>query len=301
MIAANSMELPLPPVADFHVVTEDSFSPKDLCENCLVIGDCIKAMRKFPDSCVQSIVTSPPYWSLRDYGIEGQIGLDESMYDYIGSLAQLFDETRRILREDGTLWLNIGDSYTSGNRKWRAPDRKNPARAMNRRPATPEGLKPKDLIGLPWRLAFALQEQGWYLRSEVIWRKPNAQPESVRDRPTVDHEQVFLFSKSEKYKYNVAAVQGPNGRRLRTVWDIKTKAVTETKGHFATFPEELVERCLLLTSDKGDLVLDPFMGSGTTALVAGKLRRRFAGAELNPEYVEISRQRLSAAGFQERI
>lgn len=283
----------------FRIEDVSVFTPADMADNCLIVGDCIRAMGRLPDGCVQTIVTSPPYWSLRDYGIEGQIGLDESLYDYVDSLASLFDEARRVLRADGTLWLNIGDSYTSGNRKWRAPDRKNPARAMDRRPTTPEGLKPKDLIGVPWRIAFALQERGWYLRSEVIWRKPNAQPESVRDRPTVDHEQVFLFSKEERYKYDVHAVTGPNGRRLRTVWDIRTKANPAAKGHFATFPEELAERCLLLTSDRGDLVMDPFMGSGTTAVVAGRNGRRFIGSELNPEYMGICRNRLLGAGFRE--
>lgn len=283
----------------FCIKNESIFSKTDLNNNCLIVGNCIEALKKIPDECVQTIVTSPPYWSLRDYGIEGQIGLDESLSDYVNSLASLFDEAKRILKPNGTFWLNIGDSYTSGNRKWRAPDRKNPARAMGRRPATPEGLKPKDLIGVPWRIAFALQERGWFLRSEVIWHKPNAQPESVRDRPTNDHEQIFLFSKEKQYKYNVDAVTGPNGRRLRTVWDIKTKANPAAKGHFATFPEELVERCLLLTSDAGDLVLDPFMGSGTTAAVAGKTGRRFLGSELNPEYMDICRNRLINAGFHE--
>jgi len=234
---------------------------------------------------------------LRDYGIDGQIGLEESVYSFIDHLADIFDQVYRVLAPNGTLWLNIGDSYTSGNRGWRAPDKKNPARAMSLRPPTPEGLKDKDLIGVPWRLAFALQEHGWYLRSEIIWRKPNAQPESVRDRPTRDHEQLFLFSRSERYKYNVDAVKGPNDRRLRTVWDINTRPSRATSGHFATFPDELVERCLRITSDQNDVVLDPFLGSGTTALVAGQLNRRFLGVELNPDYLEMSRNRLIDDGF----
>jgi len=170
---------------------------------------------------------------------------------------------------------------------------------MDLRPTTPEGLKDKDLIGIPWRLAFALQERGWYLRSEVIWRKPNAQPESVKDRPTRDHEQVFLFSKSERYKYDVAAVKGPNDRRLRTVWDIKTRPNRATSGHFATYPIELAERCIRITSGIGDLVLDPFLGSGTTSLAAGILGRHFFGIELNPEYVDMSRIRLGEEGFKD--
>lgn len=168
---------------------------------------------------------------------------------------------------------------------------------MSMRPPTPEGLKDKNLIGVPWRIAFELQRRGRYLRSEVIWRKPNCQPESVKDRPTREHEQVFLFSKSERYYYDVKAVTGPNGRRLRTVWDINTKPNKLAKGHFATFPYELVERCVRITSKEGDLVLDPFMGSGTTALVALDTSRRFLGVELNPAYVEMTRARLLEEGY----
>lgn len=259
-------------------------------------GDARKILGDMAPASVQTVITSPPYWSLRDYDVEGQIGLNESLYDYVDSLANVFDQVRDVLRDDGTLWLNIGDVYTSGNRKWRAPDRKNPHRAMSLRPPTPEGLKDKDLIGVPWRIAFKLQERGWYLRSEVIWRKPNAQPESVRDRPTREHEQVFLFSKSERYKYDVDAVKGPNGRRLRTVWDIRTKANKEAAGHFATFPDELVERCMRITSEEGDVVLDPFLGSGTVAAVALREGRRFAGIELNPDYVDMSCRRVLGAG-----
>lgn len=250
-----------------------------------------------PTESVQTVVTSPPYWSLRDYYIEGQIGLEESVYGFINTLADLFDQVHRVLKKDGTLWLNIGDSYTSGNRTWRAPDKKNRARAMALRPPTPEGLKDKDLIGVPWRLAFALQDRGWYLRSEIIWRKPNAQPESVRDRPTRDHEQVFLLSKSERYKYDVGAVTGPNDRRLRTVWDIKTQPNRAASGHFATYPAELAETCIKIASEPSDVILDPFLGSGTTALAAGQLGRKFIGIELNPDYLTMSRNRLKQEGF----
>lgn len=264
--------------------------------NLLVQGDALSVLANMPADTVQTVITSPPYWSLRDYGIEGQIGLNETVYAYIDALADLFDQVFRVLRNDGTLWLNIGDAYTSGNRGWRAPDKKNRGRAMSLRPPTPEGLKDKDLIGIPWRLAFALQDRGWYLRSEIIWQKPNAQPESVRDRPTRSHEQLFLLSKSEHYYYDVEAVRGPNDRRLRDVWDIKTRAVRSTSGHFATFPEELVERCLRIGSKPGDLVLDPFLGSGTTAISASTLGRRFWGVELNPDFLLMSRDRLSEAG-----
>lgn len=261
-------------------------------------GDVRKTLELLDDQSVQCVVTSPPYWSLRDYGIDGQIGLTESMYSYIEELNAVFLQVKRVLRDDGTLWLNIGDSYTSGNRGWRAPDKKNPARAMSKRPKTPAGLKEKELIGLPWRLAFALQESGWYLRSEIIWQKPNAQPESVRDRVTREHEQLFLLSKSPKYKYDVEAVKGPNGRRLRDVWTIKTRPNPYARGHFATFPEELVERCLKIATSEDDVVLDPFLGSGTTAAVASKLGRKFVGTELNPDYIEIANTRLQHLGLK---
>jgi DNA modification methylase len=223
--------------------------------------------------------------------------LEKSVEEFIKALTCVFDQVRRVLRADGTLWLNVGDSYTSGGRTWRAPDKKNRARAMNVRPPTPDGLKPKDLIGVPWRLAFALQAAGWYLRADVIWNKPNCQPESVADRPTRSHEYMFLFSKSERYRYDVKAVPGPNGRRLRTVWDIKTRAVPEASGHFATFPPALVEPCILSGSSEGDLVLDPFIGSGTTALVASATNRRFFGVELHPEYLALARERLTRNGL----
>jgi site-specific DNA-methyltransferase (adenine-specific) len=260
----------------------------------IIQGDAHRILSAMPDGIVQTAVTSPPYWSLRDYGIDGQLGLEDSVHDFIAALAALFDDVRRVLADDGTLWLNIGDSYTSGNRAWRAPDRKNRARAMEVRPPTPEGLKPKDLIGVPWRLAFALQSRGWYLRSDLVWNKPNAQPESVGDRPTRSHEYLFLLSKSQRYRYDVNAVRGPNGRRLRSVWDINTQPSRESSGHFATFPESLAQRCILLGSRPGDLVLDPFLGSGTTALAALREGRRFVGCELNPEYVAMAARRLAS-------
>jgi DNA modification methylase len=257
----------------------------------LVTGDGREVLKHVPADCVRCCVTSPPYWSLRDYHIPGQIGLENQLDEYIASLVAVFEEVRRVLTPDGTLWLNIGDSYTSGGRTWRAPDKKNPVRAMNVRPPTPDGLKPKDLIGVPWRLAFALQAAGWYLRADIVWNKPNCQPESVKDRPTRSHEMLFLFSKSEQYHYDPSAVRGPNGRNLRTVWDIPTQPYKEA--HFAVFPPALIEPCLALGSEPGDLVLDPFLGSGTTAEVALKMGRRFLGIELNPEYVEIARRRLA--------
>jgi len=284
-----------------HVVPSNGTSPayyapfvrSDAEDSAILIGDSAEILRVLPDGLFQTCVTSPPYWSLRDYSAAGQIGLDMSLQDYLARLVDVFEEVRRVLREDGTLWLNIGDSYTSGGRTWRAPDKKNPVRAMQIRPPTPDGLKPKDLIGVPWRLAIALQEAGWFLRTDIVWNKPNCQPESVKDRPTRCHEYVFLFSKSERYYYDAHAQRGPNDRNLRTVWDINTQAFPDA--HFATFPTTLVERCLTLSSRPRDLVLDPFLGSGTTGQVALEMQRRFVGVELNPDYAEIARRRLNGA------
>lgn len=263
----------------------------------LVCGRAEDGLDLLPDRCVQTVVTSPPYWSLRDYDVDDQIGRNDALTDYIKSIVTTFDKVRRVLGDDGTVWLNVGDSYTSGNRRYRAADRKNRARAMKVRPATPEGLKPKDLIGVPWRLAFALQDAGWWLRSEVIWHKPNAHPESVRDRPTKAHETVFLLSKNKDYAYDVDAVRGPNGRRLRTVWDINTEPRRRddcgVEDHPAVMPLTLAAQCVTITSKPGDVVLDPYAGSGTTLLVARALERRWAGIELNPAFVDLIERRLA--------
>jgi site-specific DNA-methyltransferase (adenine-specific) len=259
-------------------------------ESAIFTGNSLDLLKGFPDNWFQTCVTSPPYWSLRDYAIHGQVGLENSLEDYIRKLVEVFEEVRRVLKNDGTFWLNIGDSYTSGGRTWRAPDKKNAGRAMSIRPPTPQGLKPKDLIGVPWRIAFALQNAGWFLRADIIWNKPNCQPESVKDRPTRSHEYLFLFSKSEHYAYDNQSVRGANNRNLRTVWDIHTQPLPEA--HFATYPPALIEPCILLGSREGEVVLDPFAGSGTTGLVALGKKRPFVGIELNPEYVDISKRRL---------
>ena len=266
-----------------------------LDESQIILGDALDELPKLGADRFRCCVTSPPYWGLRDYAVDGQIGAEEDLFVYIDRLVDVFREVRRVLTDDGTLWLNIGDSYTSGNRRWRATDKKNPARAMSYRPPTPEGLKPKDLIGVPWRLALALQDDGWYLRSDIIWHKPNTQPESVKDRPTRAHEYLFLFSKSEKYHYDHAAIQEPaigeeGWRNRRTVWSINTEAFPEA--HFATFPSALVAPCILAGSATGDSVLDPFFGSGTVGAVSVNHQRKFVGIELNPEYVEIAERRL---------
>ena len=217
------------------------------------------------------------------------------MQDYLADIVATFDELKRVLRNDGTVWLNAGDVYTSGNRRYRAPDKKNRARAMHVRPPTPKGLKPKDLIGVPWRLAPMLQEVGWWVRSEVIWHKPNTHPESVCDRPTKAHETVFLLSKSQNYYYDVDAVRGPNGRRLRTVWDISTEPIKRENGnaddHPAMMPMSLARRCVSITSQEDSVVLDPYAGSGTTLLAAQELGRRWVGIELNPAFVDLIERR----------
>ena len=268
--------------------------PRNLCE--VLVGDARNILKGFPDQIFRCAVTSPPYWGLRDYGIQGQIGAEESVEHYIADLVLLFAEVRRVLADDGTLWLNIGDSYTSGGRTWRDDDAKNKGRGMSYRAPTPEGLKPKDLIGVPWKLAFALQADGWYLRTDIVWNKPNCQPESVKDRPTRSHEFVFLFSKSERYYYDWEAIAEPalarnqRAKNRRTVWNINTEPYPGS--HFAVFPRALARMCVLAGSKAGDRVLDPFFGSGTTGVVCNELGRQSTGIELKPEYAELARERL---------
>lgn len=262
----------------------------------IVVGDVRKVLRGFPECLFQTCITSPPYWGLRDYGVEGQIGAETDIRDYIKDLVAVFREVRRVLADDGTFWLNIGDSYTSGGRTWRGDDVKNKGRGMSYRAPTPEGLKPKDLIGVPWRLAFALQEDGWFLRTDIIWNKPNCQPESVKDRPTRSHEYVFLFTKNEKYFYDHEAVKEPTldrkqgSKNRRTVWNINTEPYAGS--HFAVYPKQLVRLCVQAGSKPGDRVLDPFFGSGTTGVVCNELNRQCTGVELNEGYADLARRRL---------
>jgi site-specific DNA-methyltransferase (cytosine-N4-specific) len=275
---------------DMHTTKIVRPSTITLSDSTIFEGDALAVLERLPSSSVQCIVTSPPYWGLRDYNIPDQIGLEPTLPQFINRLRTIFGEARRVLRDDGVLWLNIGDGYTSGNRGWRAPDKKNPARAMSVRPDTPVGMKPKDLHGIPWRLAFALQDDGWYLRADVIWNKPNAMPESVKDRPTRAHEYLFMLTKAERYFYDRDAVVEPNGRNLRSVWNINTQSFAGA--HFATFPPRLVEPCIKASTRPGDFVLDPFFGSGTVGLAAKSLGRRYAGIELHPEYVALAIERL---------
>ena len=280
-----------------RIDTKDPSPAVTLDQSVLVCGCASEAMELVPDRSVQTVVTSPPYWSLRDYEVDRQIGRDDPLNEYLTRIVEVFEKLRRVLTDDGTVWLNVGDAYTSGNRRYRAPDKKNRARAMAVRPVTPEGLKPKDLIGLPWRLAFALQDAGWWLRSEVVWYKPNAHPESVRDRPTKAHETVFLLAKSQDYYYDIDSVRGPNRRRLRTVWDIPTEPQRRNgvdDDHPAMMPMTLARRCVAITSRPHDVVFDPYAGSGTTLLAARDLGRKWVGVELNPTFVDLIERRIGA-------
>ena len=287
----------------------------------LRIGDCLESLRAMPDASAQTCVTSPPYFGLRDYGHEGQIGLEETPDAYVAKLVEVFREVRRVLRDDGTLWLNLGDSYAA-NRGYQVPDSKHCDVGNTRGMRAEEiGLKPKDLIGIPWRVAFALQADGWYLRQDIIWHKPNPMPESVRDRCTKAHEYVFLLTKSPRYYYDQQAIAEPaavvggracgskndasrndhdttgtvrgNGetRNRRSVWNIATQPFDGA--HFATMPPGLAEPCILAGCPKGGTVLDPFGGAGTTGLVAARHGRHAILCELNPEYAQLAGQRIS--------
>jgi site-specific DNA-methyltransferase (cytosine-N4-specific) len=274
----------------------DSNSIFEVGKTNIIQGDSRIILKHIPDNIFQSCITSPPYWGLRDYGVENQIGAEQDLFNYINDLVCVFREVRRTLKNNGSLWLNIGDSYTSGNRTWRDIDKKNPGRAMSYRPPTPKGLKSKDLIGVPWKLAFALQEDGWYLRSDIIWNKPNCQPESVKDRPTRSHEYIFLLTKSEKYYYNSEAIKeatidNKGQRNKRTVWNINTSGF---KGpHFAVFPPQLVKDCLLASSEENSLILDPFFGAGTVGMVSNYYNRNCCGIELHKEYVDMAIKRIN--------
>ena len=263
----------------------------------VLFGDCRETMDAFIDKA-QMCVTSPPYYGLRNYGDEeNQIGLEESPEEYIQNLVEVFRKVRDNLADDGTLWLNIGDSYynyrpgkgqalskqTVSNTRQDLPDK------CARRGNKLKGLKEKDLIGIPWMLAFALRADGWYLRQDIIWNKPNPMPESVRDRCTKSHEYIFLLSKSQNYYFDVDAIKEPT-RRKRSLWTVNNKPY---KGaHFAVFPPDLIEPCIRAGSKEGDIVLDPFMGSGTTAMVAKSLNRYYMGCELHEDYGNLMQERV---------
>lgn len=268
----------------------------------LIEGDCIAGMNAIDDATVHCCVTSPPYFGLRDYGCAGQIGLEQSPDEYVMRLVEVFRSVRRILRDDGTLWLNLGDSWAStAQGTFNAPQKmagKNASVYGNFRPKV--GLPPKNLIGIPWRVAFALQADGWFLRQDIIWHKPNPMPESVRDRCTDSHEYIFLLSKKQNYFYDCEAIKEPvvaaksegktETRNRRSVWTVQARGF---KGaHFAVYPEQLIEPCVLAGCPRDGTVFDPFTGSGTTAVVALRNNRNFIGTELNPQYCEIARNRI---------
>ena len=270
-------------------------------KNRILQGDSLEVLQDLPDGLVNTCVTSPPYWGLRDYGVDGQLGAEPSPEEYVERMVTIFREVRRVLRNDGTLWLNLGDSYVGTGHKGQHRDpkyaqgRNGQARALNNKV---DGLKPKNLVGIPWRVAFALQADGWYLRSDIIWHKPNAMPESVKDRPTKAHEYIFLLTKNPHYYYDADAVREETNtrssrkRNRRSVWTVPTRPF---KGaHFAVFPPDLIEPCILSSAPEGGIVLDPFFGSGTTGLVARKHGRHYVGIELNSEYIELSRKRIKS-------
>lgn len=279
--------------------------------NIIQFGDCRTTMTAWATQGIkaQTCVTSPPYFGLRDYGHIGQIGLEETPEQYIAAMVEVFRCVRDVLADDGTLWLNIGDSYASYRDGKATPDTTRgdstgtlvpKGSARNRMAATFVGssVKHKDLIGIPWMLAFALRADGWYLRQDIIWHKPNPMPESVKDRCTKAHEYIFLLSKSDRYYFDSDAMKersvtdGSFTRNRRSVWSVPTRPY---KGaHFATFPTALVEPCILAGSRPKDIVLDPFMGSGTTAEVALQHGRRYLGCELNPDYEPLQQQRIDA-------
>jgi len=257
----------------------------------IINGDCLEVLPTLQSECIQCCVTSPPYWGLRDYNHPRQIGTEQSPEIYIRNLVKIFREVCRVLRKDGTLWLNIGDGYARnggvGNCGPNAIVGNTKKLIQRRNCKVPEcwGLKDRDLMGLPWRVAFALQENGWILRSRITWIKKSAMPESVKNRPTNATEDIFLFAKSAKYYYNSDGVREPSGANLRNYWILGPDP--NAYGHPAAFPRELARRCILLGSREGDTILDPFGGCGTTGIAAQELNRKSILIEINPSYVEM--------------
>ncbi len=270
----------------------------------IIQGDCRTALRDMPSESVNCCVTSPPYWGLRDYGHADQIGQEKTPQEFVETMRQVFSEVRRVLRKDGTCWLNLGDSYSTGSSGQNFLDPKGERPGGGRlkeaggyghtgRKKIP-GLKSKDLIGIPWRVALALQADGWWLRSDIIWAKPNSMPESVTDRPTRSHEYLFLLTKSERYHYDHEAIKEPMAggdglRNKRDVWTMPTASYSDA--HFATYPPDLIKPCILAGCPVGGTVLDPFGGSGTTGMVALELGRKAILIELNPEYAKLAEGR----------
>jgi len=309
--------------------------------NKVICGDALLTLKELPPESIDCCITSPPYWGLRDYGMSGQFGLEKTPEEYVAKMVGMFREVKRVLKKEGTCWLNLGDSYMSGggasrHHGYTDPKWKEARKIEHFEPqAYPhKTIKPKDLVGIPWRVAFALQSDGWYLRQDIIWAKPNPMPESVTDRCTKSHEYIFLLAKSQKYYFDNEAIKEDSvdlesyqGRRFRnatkiallkgrpgtpntlekkggqfnkkyekcnkrSVWTITTKPFREA--HFATFPEDLITPMVLAGCPKGGLILDLFIGAGTTGVVAKKLGRNYLGIELNPKYVKMAEERIRA-------
>jgi DNA modification methylase len=310
----------------------------------IINADVFEGLAQLDDESVQCVLTSPPYWGLRDYGVEGQIGLEPTPEAFVEKMVAVFREVKRVLRNDGTLWLNLGDSYNNRTKvrgtshqpalngftddNWAERAARGGVRMSNM-----PGIKEKDLVGIPWMVAFALRADGWYLRQEIIWNKPNPMPESVGDRCTKAHEHIFLLTKSARYHYDAEAIKEPlspgtaqryesgfagnkrskrnskddlaswagkydkfdvpEARNKRSVWSIATQPYSEA--HFATFPPELPETCIKAGSKPGDMILDPFGGAGTTGLVADQLGRDCILIELNPDYAAMAERRIQSS------
>lgn len=282
-------------IQQYTIIYWNRWSGAYLFEPRVIIGDCLEVLPTLQAESTQCCVTSPPYWGLRDYNHPNQIGVEPSPEIYVENLVKIFREVRRVLRKDGTLWLNVGDGYARnggvGNCGPNAIVGNTRKLIQRRNCKVPDcwGLKDRDLMGLPWRVAFALQADGWILRSRITWIKKSAMPESVKNRPTNATEDIFLFTKSIKYYYNPDGVREPTGANLRNYWVLGPEP--NAHGHPAAFPRELARRCILLGSSEGDTVLDPFGGCGTTGFAAKELNRESVIIEINPLYVEMSKVR----------
>lgn len=272
----------------------------------ILIGDCRESLRSLPDQSVHCVVTSPPYFGLRDYGVDGQLGLEQRASEYVATMVEVFREIWRVLRDDGVVFVNIGDTY-AGFKDGKFPPQSQSNGNQRGMPVSGEphrnkallqldGFRNKELMGIPWRFAFAMRDAGWLLRQEIIWAKPNYTPEKVRDRFVRSREHVFLFSKRDRYWFDGDAVRVPDSSgsdKLRP--DVWAVPVSTFKGaHFATYPPDLIEPCILAGCPLGGTVLDPFFGAGTTGLVAERNGRRWIGCELNPDYAEIAQRRIEA-------
>jgi len=306
----------------------------ETAEGSIYCGDALEALKSMEDCSIQCCITSPPYFSLRDYGVERQIGIEPTVQEYTTNLCNIFDEVNRVLKDDGTCFVVIGDTYAGGGRGFGYGGKQDTNKGCDGMPKSiiPIGLKEKSLIQIPSRFAIEMTDRGWILRNSIIWHKPNAMPSSATDRFSVDYELIFFFSKNKQYKFNqqfepytepinrwggtlVKRLNGANeygmaqrirdyrpvkeGKNKRCVWSINTQPFSEA--HFATFPIALIEPCILAGTDKGDIILDPFLGANTTGVAAYKHDRKFVGIELNPEYCEISAKRIEAEASQLKL